>query len=167
MRSVATVLLVGAAVAVVPPQQVLQAPSEDPGFLPKPPHKFHESLNSLSHEASVMWKEVLEMFPEALDKVPFVSMPKQHNRRPDSEWDHILRGADVQSIWVDEANGERHREVGGKLDAYDLRVKVVDPSVLGIDPGVKQYSGYLDNNEDDKHLFYCTFPFPLCYPLAN
>jgi L-rhamnose mutarotase len=28
---------------------------------------------------------------------------------------------------------------------------------LGIDPGVKQYSGYLDDDENDKHLFYCEF----------
>jgi hypothetical protein len=34
-------------------------------------------------------------------------------------------------------------------------VKAVDPSKLGVDPGVKQYSGYLDDNENDKHLFYC------------
>lgn len=43
----------------------------------------------------------------------------------------------------------------GKLSKYDLRSKAVDPSELGVDPGVKQYSGYLDDNENDKHLFYC------------
>ena len=31
----------------------------------------------------------------------------------------------------------------------------MDPSSLGVDPDVKQMSGYLDDNENDKHLFYC------------
>jgi cathepsin A (carboxypeptidase C) len=61
----------------------------------------------------------------------------------------------VQSVWVTGAGGTKEREIDGKLEAYDLRVKKVDPSVLGVDPDVKQYSGYLDDNENDKHLFYC------------
>lgn len=82
-----------------------------------------------------------------------ISRPKPHTRRPDSEWDHIVRGADVQSMWV-ETDGVSHRKLDGPLEAYDLRAKAVDPSALGIDK-VKQYSGYLDDNENDKHLFYC------------
>jgi cathepsin A (carboxypeptidase C) len=35
-----------------------------------------------------------------------------------------------------------------------MRVKKVDPAALGVDK-VKQYSGYLDDEEEDKHLFYC------------
>jgi len=31
--------------------------------------------------------------------------------------------------------------------------KKVDPSKLGVDT-VKQYSGYLDDEKNDKHLFY-------------
>jgi cathepsin A (carboxypeptidase C) len=155
MRALATALVLGVAAAVVPPQQVLQAPAEDARFLAKPLHKFHESFDALDNKASAMLEEVLAMFPDALDKMPSFLMPKKHNRRPDSEWDHIVRGVDVQRIWVEGEDGQQHRENDGKLDVYDLRVKVVDPSVLGVDPGVKQYSGYLDNNEQDKHLFYC------------
>lgn len=95
------------------------------------------------------------MFPEAMDKASFFSSPKKHIRRPDSEWDHIMRGADVQSIWVENVKGEKERDVDGKLETYNLRAKKVDPSALGVDPAVKQYSGYLDDEENDKHLFYC------------
>lgn len=68
-----------------------------------------------------------------------------------------MKGADVQSIWVENANGEQERDVGGKLDDYNLRTRKVDPSSLGVDPDVKQYSGYLDDEANDKHLFYCIF----------
>lgn len=46
------------------------------------------------------------------------------------------------------------RAIDGKLEAYNLRAKRVDPSKLGVDT-VKQYSGYLDDEKNDKHLFYC------------
>jgi cathepsin A (carboxypeptidase C) len=59
------------------------------------------------------------------------------------------------SVWVENSKtGEKEREIDGKLDTYDLRVKKVDPSKLGVDT-VKQYSGYLDDDANDKHLFYC------------
>ena len=51
----------------------------------------------------------------------------------------------------------KSEKIEGKLDTYDLRVQTVDPSVLQVDPDVKQYSGYLDDNENDKHLFYWFF----------
>jgi cathepsin A (carboxypeptidase C) len=125
----------------------------------EPLHELKEQLKSFTSEAQEVWEDMANMFPETLDNLPFFSSPKKHTRRPDSHWDHIVRGSDVQSIWVENADGQKEREVGGKLEAYDLRVKAVDPSSLGIDPDVKQYSGYLDDNEEDKHLFYCkTFP---------
>lgn len=98
---------------------------------------------------------------ELLDAVPKFSSSssKPINRRPDSYWDHVVRGADVQGVWVTGKNGQKERDIDGKLETYDLRAKKVDPSLLGIDPDVKQYSGYLDDNENDKHLFYCMFSF--------
>ena len=95
------------------------------------------------------------MFPESMDKASFFSTPKKHTRRPNSHWDHIVKGADIQSVWVENSKGEKEREIDGKLEDYSLRAKKVDPSGLGVDPGVKQYSGYLDDDENDKHLFYC------------
>ncbi|KAH8689434.1 putative carboxypeptidase CpyA/Prc1 [Talaromyces proteolyticus] len=124
----------------------------------EPLRDLQEQLKSFTSETTQeVWEEMESIFPEILDNLPFFSSPKTHKRRPDSHWDHIVRGSDVQSIWVENADGEKEREVGGRLEAYDLRVKAVDPSSLGIDPGVKQYSGYLDDNEEDKHLFYWFF----------
>ena len=71
------------------------------------------------------------MYPGAMDEASFFSAPKKHTRRPDSHWDHIIRGADVQSIWVENEKGEQEREIDGKLNAYDLRAKGVDPGLLG------------------------------------
>ncbi len=69
-------------------------------------------------------------------------------RRPDSAWDFIVKGAEMD----DEL--EKRGETNTSISAYNLRGQSVDPSSLGIDT-VKQYSGYLDDDQNDKHLFYC------------
>ncbi|KAL1957548.1 hypothetical protein VTO42DRAFT_5775 [Malbranchea cinnamomea] len=171
MKALTAALLVGAAAAV--PQQQLQQQQQQPlqqfltpqisvddmkeNFLSKPLHILQESLETLTTEAKQLWAELAREFPAAVEEYSFFSSSKKHIRRPDSHWDHIVRGADVQSIWIEGADGEKRREVDGKLDTYDLRIKKVDPSKLGVDPDVKQYSGYLDDNENDKHLFYWFF----------
>ena len=156
MRYLASSLLFGAASAAVSPQQhVLQPPEKASELWTKPLPHLQESLESFTGEARAIWDEVATIFPEAMDKASFMSPPKKHTRRPDSHWDHIMKGAEVQAIWTENQDGQREREVDGKLEAYNLRSKKVDPSSLGVDPGVKQYSGYLDDEENDKHLFYC------------
>lgn len=160
MKLITTSLLLGAASAAVsPPQHVLQLPKQASEAWTKPLHNLQDSLKSLTGEARAVWDEVAMMFPEAMDKNNFFSLPKKHSRRPDSHWDHIIKGADVEAVWVENQSGEQERDVDGKLEAYNLRSKKVDPSSLGVDPGVKQYSGYLDDNENDKHLFYCELRF--------
>lgn len=109
-----------------------------------------------SAEAKAAWDEVSMLVPgafEAMKQQLLPTQPKKSYRKPDSHWDHVVKGASVQDVWV-EKDGERHREVGGRLENYNLRAKKVDPSKLGVDK-VKQYSGYLDDEEQDKHLFYC------------
>ena len=69
-------------------------------------------------------------------------------RRPDSAWEFIVKGADAED------DIEKRGESNSSIAAYNLRGQSVDPSSLGIDK-VKQYSGYLDDDENDKHLFYC------------
>ncbi len=157
MKFVTSSLLVGAVTtnALSPVQQVLQAPKQASEAWTNPLHNLQDSLKSLTGEARALWDEVVMMFPEAMDKTIFFSPPKKHTRRPDSHWDNIIKGANVQSVWVENAKGEKEREVDGKLEAYNLRSKRIDPSTLGVDPGVKQYSGYLDDTQNDKHLFYC------------
>ena len=174
MKVATSALLIGAAAAATTPQQqVLKAPHDAVNGLKDASshvsdsmkhaseswadqlHNLGDSLSHLTGEARAIWDEVAMMFPEAMDKASFFSSPKEHTRRPDHEWDHILHGEDIQSVWVENAKGEKEREIEGKLEAYSMRTKKVDPSALGIDPDVKQYSGYLDDNENDKHLFYC------------
>ncbi|WEW61996.1 serine-type carboxypeptidase [Emydomyces testavorans] len=155
MKAITTTLLVGTALAAVPPQQPLQVQGED-SIWTKPLESLKDTLKTLGGEAKHAWNELAATFPDAINEFTLFSAPKKHIRRPDTHWDHIVRGTEVQGIWV-ETDGKKHREVDGKLENYDLRVKAVDPSKLGIDPGVKQFSGYLDDNEDDKHLFYWFF----------
>ncbi|KAM5438452.1 putative carboxypeptidase C [Microsporum ferrugineum] len=156
MKLLMTGLLASAAVAAAQEQQVLQA--EGSAQQQPAPSIFDETLkqfeSGLEEGITHFWSEMKTNFKHYL---PLISVPKEHTRRADSEWDHVVRGADVESVWVQGANGEKHREIDGKLQSYDLRVKAVDPAELGIDPGVKQYSGYLDDNETDKHLFYWFF----------
>lgn len=155
MKVAASALLLGAATAsIVPQQQVFQAPKALSEAWTKPLHNLQHSLKSLTGEARELWDEMTLMFPESMSQASFFSMPKGHTRKHDSEWDHIIKGADVQSVWVENTKGEKERDVDGKLENYSLRSKKVDPSVLGVDK-VKQFSGYLDDEEEDKHLFYC------------
>lgn len=160
MKTIVPWLLIGAATAATSPQQqVLQAPRQPSNAWTKPLHTLQDSLKTLTGEARAIWDEVSLMFPEDMAKASLLSLPKKHTRRPDSHWDHIIKGADVQSIWVQNENGEKERDVDGKIEDYNMRSKKVDPSSLGVDPGVKQYSGYLDDEANDKHLFYCEMAF--------
>ena len=155
MKIFALALLVGAAAAASPFQHVLHPPKQLSETWFKSLQSLQDSFDALSGEARAVWDEVAMMFPDAIDKLSFFSSPKKHARRPDSHWDYIVKGADIQGVRVESESGESEREIDGKLETYNLRAKKVDPSALGIDPGVKQYSGYLDDNENDKHLFYC------------
>ncbi|KIX07606.1 uncharacterized protein Z518_02259 [Rhinocladiella mackenziei CBS 650.93] len=162
MKAFSTALLAGvASAAIAPQQQPLQLPksfpSEAKNVLDNQLHHLKDALKGLTVEAAAIWDEVAALYPEDMSRASFFSTPKKHTRRPDHEWDHIVRGADIQKVWIQNADGEQERRLDGKLDTYDLRVQSVDPSSLGVDPHVKQYSGYLDDNENDKHLFYWFF----------
>jgi len=165
MKVLASTVLLGVATAISNQQQVLQNPSEEHNPIKdatkpvtdawsKSLGHLSESMKGMTAEAKAIWEEVAMHFPDAMDKATFFSAPKPHVRKPDSTWDYVVKGADVQSVWVENSNGEKEREIDGKLDTYNLRAKKVDPSKLGVDT-VKQYSGYLDDEENDKHLFYC------------
>jgi len=158
MKVAASALLFGAATASILPsqQQVLQAPKQASDAWTKPLQNLQDNLKSLTGEARQLWDEVSMMFPGSMDQASFFSLPKGHTRKHNSEWDHILKGKDIQSVWVENANGEKEREIEGRLEQFSLRTKKVDPKALGVDK-VKQYSGYLDDEEEDKHLFYWFF----------
>lgn len=116
-------------------------------------------FGEVTSEAKGVWDEVSLLMPDAVEAFKQQAMrskPKPATRRPDHEWDHIVKGAEVHDLWV---NDESKTGVDSTLKTYNLRAKTVDPSKLGVDT-VKQYSGYLDDEENDKHLFYCKFTLP-------
>ncbi|SCU86482.1 LAFA_0E01024g1_1 [Lachancea sp. 'fantastica'] len=94
-------------------------------------------LDSVPKSIQKVWGEMGMLFPKETSELEFITKPKSKiNSKPDSEWDFVV---------------QEHPE-------HKLRVnKVKDPKVLGIDPGVKQYTGYLDVEEEDKHFFYWFF----------
>lgn len=117
--------------------------------------EYESAFGEMTSEARALWDEVALLVPNAYESIPSPQKPKKHVRKPDSEWDHVTKGADVQALWTEASTQEDSRRVvGGDLENYQLRTKAVDPSKLGVDT-VKQYSGYLDDEANDKHLFYC------------
>ena len=154
MRLLIISALVAAASASYPPQQQILMSDDTASF-----HQEAEKVyGPMTDEQRAIWKYTSELYPEEFAKLGNLPPPKPSQRRPDSHWDHIIRGADIQSVWVENENGEQERAIEGKLENYSLRSKSVHPGKLGVDT-VKQYSGYLDDDENDKHLFYCKLYF--------
>lgn len=121
----------------------------------RPMESLEDAFGEMTAEAKAVWDEIRLLVPEsAFNQSAWFTKPKPHRKRTD--WDHVVKGADVQKMWVENSDGEKHRKVDGRIEDFNLRVKKVDPSKLGVD-SVKQYSGYLDDEANDKHLFYCKF----------
>jgi len=110
-----------------------------------------DHIKALPAAARELWSEVEMYLPQKLDQMSILSSPKPHKRRPDNHWDFHVTGEKVQMA------EDGQKKLSGDLGPYKLRGKKVDPSKIGVDPNVKQYSGYLDDEENDKHLFYWFF----------
>lgn len=91
-------------------------------------------LMSLSADIKSTWSEIALNFPSTVSNLQFISKPTKHT--PKSNWD----------IHVADTNHPNHK----------LRVKKTNPAKLGVDH-TKQYSGYLDVEDEDKHFFYWFF----------
>ncbi|ODV85319.1 hypothetical protein CANARDRAFT_7965 [[Candida] arabinofermentans NRRL YB-2248] len=99
---------------------------------------YGESIDTLDKELVGIWSEMELKFPDTLKNMQFTSKPNfKINKKPDSFWDF-------------------HVDNKEKFDNYKLRVKKTDPGALGVDH-TKQYSGYLDVEDEDKHFFYWMF----------
>lgn len=116
---------------------------------------FENMWGEATSEIKDTWNEVSMLVPGAFEtfKKAATAKGKKANRRPDSDFDFHVKGTDVEEVFV-ETDGVKHRKSDGDLGHYGLRAKAVDPSKLKVDD-VKQYSGYLDEYDEDKHLFYC------------
>jgi cathepsin A (carboxypeptidase C) len=167
MKVAASALLFGAAAASITQQQPLQAAtdsvreafkaaSDKAASWTKPLENFQQELKHLTTEARETWDEIAMMFPESMSQASFFSKPKPHVRKAHSEWDFVTKGEDIHNLFTTNSKGQKEREIDGHLEKFNLRTKKVDPKKLNVD-NVTQYSGYLDNEEDDKHLFYWFF----------
>merc|ERR1712054_333179 len=168
MRMSSSALVMGAASTALALQQdqvVLNGPSDQSFLDVEAPtleswaSSLEDVFGKMTKEAKGAWDEVSMLMPDAIESIKKqtfgTTKPKPTTRRSDSHWDHVVKGADVQKMGVNGVKGSQ-RMVGGKLENYNLRTKKVDPSKLKVDD-VKQYSGYLDDEEEDKHLFYWFF----------
>ncbi|KAA8898774.1 Alpha/Beta hydrolase protein [Sphaerosporella brunnea] len=139
-----------------PAQQPLgTADSKLPSFISQALDRVKTTLGNVdvSAEAAQAWTEIAKLYPgdtiSAIQAMTSKSQPKDgRKRRPDSHWDKIVRGDDIMSAMSGKIDGHE------KLKGTKLRIK--KPNGLGIDEKVKQYSGYLDV-EDDKHFFFWFF----------
>lgn len=156
VASVAALSLAGGAYAFFPnnEQKPLTASSES--TLSPSLSQIQEQLVALggeyTSEAITTWNRIAELYPEdtisAVQAMLGMAKPKAGvKKRPDSNWDFIVEGDEVVSALGSKIEGHE------KLKGTKLRIK--KPSDLGVDSGVKQYSGYLDVDDDDKHFFFC------------
>jgi cathepsin A (carboxypeptidase C) len=137
-------------------REAFKAASDKAASWTKPLENFQQELKHLTADARQAWDEVAMMFPESMSQANFFSKPKPHVRKAHSEWDFVTKGEDLHNLYTTNSKGQKEREIDGHLEAFNLRTKKVDPKKLKVD-NVTQYSGYLDNEEDDKHLFYWFF----------
>lgn len=93
-----------------------------------------EPAESIPKDAAALWLEMMLKFPESVSLLKF--------RNPASRVKKIAQKFDFH---VSDA----------KLPNHKLRIKLT-PEDLGIDK-VKQYSGYLDVEDEDKHFFFWAF----------
>ncbi|KAK6199960.1 Alpha/Beta hydrolase protein [Scheffersomyces amazonensis] len=95
---------------------------------------FNEPLESISEETKKIWSDLILQFPQSVTNLNFKSNPKK-----------ATKGKGKFDVHVTDK----------KFPGHQLRVKST-PESLGVDT-VKQYSGYLDVEEEDKHFFYWFF----------
>ncbi|KAK7678746.1 carboxypeptidase C [Cerrena zonata] len=86
-------------------------------------------------ETKELWLEMMMKFPDTISSMDFKSKPKKFTKQLKNKFDFHVSDA--------------------KHPNHELRVKKT-PKSLGIDK-VKQYSGYLDVVDEDKHFFYYVF----------
>lgn len=139
-----TLFIAASAVDAVSLQTFLGAPKEildrfrskTPEFLTRTAKTLNLDIDNISEELKQQWREIETLRPELTKAHKFFSDPIPHQRRPDSTWDRIVKN---------------------DFDFPEHTLRLKSPNALGIDEGVKQFSGYLDIEEGKKHLFVWFF----------
>lgn len=130
-----------------------------PTFLSSAYSQLKALYGDIPPEAIPLWNEIAELYPgdtlEAIQRLTSKGFkPKPVSKRPDSDYDYIITGDELESMFVTNIRtGERRKKFrSGNFKNKKLRVK--NPNHLGVDKDIKQLSGYLDV-DDDKHFFFC------------
>lgn len=95
----------------------------------------NEPLSEIPKNTKQIWLEMMLQFPDTVGKMNFKTNPKTVTPK----------SSDMFDFHVEDTKVPNHK----------LRVKST-PKDLGIDD-VKQYTGYLDVKDEDKHFFYWFF----------
>lgn len=95
---------------------------------------FQDPLENISKDTMQLWYDMFAQFPDTIGDMKFKSPPKKATKNKATFDFHVS---------------------DAKLPNHKLRVKAT-PEDLGIDT-VKQYTGYLDVEDEDKHFFYWFF----------
>lgn len=109
---------------------------EQTSFLQRAAEFLNWNIDNIPAEIKKDWSQMEADHPYLLETHKFVSEPIAHQRRPDSEWDVIVKN---------EFDFPQH--------SLRLKSPIVD---LGID-SVKQFTGYLDVEDEKKHFFVWFF----------
>ncbi|KAF8473593.1 Alpha/Beta hydrolase protein [Kalaharituber pfeilii] len=131
-----------------------------PSFLSSAYSQLKAVHGELTPETISIWDEVAKLFPgetaEAVQRLTSKGFkPKAAAKRPDSEYDYVIYGDELESMYVSgSGTGEKRKKFSGNFRNKKLRVK--KPEGLGVDDDVKQLSGYLDV-DDNKHFFFWFF----------
>lgn len=117
-------------------------------FLSKFPTEFNYATIESNPELFKIWDDLKSVYSDAdleskVNKYVALKHPKTFNNKAKGLWDSFK---------------EEFFEVfaSPKFANHSLRVKSNSPEILGLDT-VKQYTGYLDINDVDKHFFYWFF----------
>ena len=149
------------AAALIPGLEQTKLTAEIPEFLESAYSQLKTTHGELTPEVISIWNDVAKLYPgettEAVQRLTSKGFkPKSATKRPDSEYDYVIHGSDLEKMFVKSTGtGEKRKKYTGDFKNKKLRVK--KPSGLGIDENVAQLSGYLDV-DDDKHFFFCEYP---------
>ncbi|CAI4050432.1 hypothetical protein SUVZ_13G4280 [Saccharomyces uvarum] len=96
-------------------------------------------LKELDSNVLDAWTEMNDLFPNQVMSLQTSTKPKFPEAiKTKTDWDFVVKNDAIEN--------------------YQLRVnKIKDPKILGIDPDVTQYTGYLDVEDEDKHFFFWFF----------
>ena len=157
----ATALITGADI-----KDSTEGQDQIPAFLSSAYSQLRALYGDIPPEVIPVWNEMAELYPgdtsEAVQRLTSKGFPpKQASKRPDSEYDYIITGDELESMFVTQIGTGERRKKYSSSSFRNKKLRVKKPNSLGIDD-VYNLSGYLDV-DDDKHFFFCEAPHSLSF----